>query len=120
MKNFKFFALMAAMTAMFTFSSCSDDFDLDAYFVTEFDEYEVDEIIYFNNKSDRAETYWWEFGDGYYSDRENPEHAFSAPGTYEVWLTIENDDESDDFKKVFYIRPKSVNTQQDDTIDEQQ
>ena len=120
MKKFRFFALMAAMSAMFGLTSCHDDFNLDAYFETEYDEYEVDEIIYFNNKSDRAESYWWEFGDGYYSDRENPEHSFSAPGTYEVWLTIENDDESDDFRKVFYIHPKTVKDQAPETQPETQ
>lgn len=120
MKKFKFFALMAALTAMFALSSCEDDFDLDACFETEYDEYEVDEIIYFHNLSRHAESYYWEFGDGYFSDREHPEHYFTEPGTYEVWLNAYNDDESDDFKKVIHIHQKRVNQSEPDTQPESQ
>ncbi len=120
MKNFKFFALMAAMSAMFAFSSCSDDFDLDAYFVTEFDEYEVGEIIYFDNYSRNAESCYWDFGDRYYTDLWEPEHYYTEPGTYTVWLTVYEDEEEDDFKKVIRIYPKRVDTSQDETTDEQQ
>ena len=120
MKKIKLLVVMAAVAAMFSLSSCHESFKLDAFFETDYDEYEVDEIIYFNNKSDRAESYWWEFGDGYYSDREHPEHSYAEPGTYTVYLTIENDDESDDFKKVFYIHPKSVKEPQPESQPEPQ
>ncbi len=34
--------------------------------------------------------YQWDFGNGSSSDLKNPEHAFAAPGTYSVRLTVRN------------------------------
>ena len=35
-------------------------------------------------------TYLWDFGDGTYSTLENPEHIYTASGTYNVLLTVTN------------------------------
>lgn len=35
-------------------------------------------------------TYYWNFGDGYYSSLANPSHQYAADGTYTVCLTISN------------------------------
>jgi PKD repeat protein len=36
-------------------------------------------------------TYWnWSFGDGYYSELQNPIHTYTAPGTFTVSLTAAN------------------------------
>lgn len=108
----KFLFMLMAIVAIFAMPSCDDSHDLDAYFTTEYDEYEVGEVIYFENQSSHAESYYWEFDDGYFSDRANPEHYYTEPGTYTIWLTVYCDDESDDFKKVIRIYPKSINETQ--------
>jgi photosystem II stability/assembly factor-like uncharacterized protein len=52
------------------------DFDFDIFYFS----------IYFHNQSFCANKFWWNFGDGYYSDLENPWHMYSLPGIYEVCL----------------------------------
>ncbi|MCB9040097.1 MAG: PKD domain-containing protein [Lewinellaceae bacterium] len=44
----------------------------------------------FTNLSTLATSYAWDFGDGAGSNEENPVHAFSTPGTYEVTLLASN------------------------------
>lgn len=43
--------------------------------------------VQFINRSQGADTYFWEFGDGTSSHRENPEHTYLAGGAYVVALT---------------------------------
>lgn len=47
---------------------------------------ETDEIIDFTNTSLRANSFDWDFGDGYYSSIIDPSHSYSDPGVYEVSL----------------------------------
>lgn len=48
-----------------------------------------DDTIQFTGGSDHnISEYWWDFGDGYYSDVEEPVHCYYEPGIYEVTLTI--------------------------------
>lgn len=50
--------------------------------------YEMNDLsAYFTNGSDCANAFWWDFGDGYYSDLENPWHMYDSAGTYQVCLT---------------------------------
>jgi peptidyl-prolyl cis-trans isomerase B (cyclophilin B) len=42
--------------------------------------------IKFENKSEKAEAYEWDFGDGNFSSDENPSHEYSASGNYLVTL----------------------------------
>lgn len=42
--------------------------------------------VYFQNKSICANQYWWDFGDGFYSDDIDPLHFYNEPGTYTVCL----------------------------------
>ncbi|MFT4680677.1 MAG: PKD repeat protein [Granulosicoccus sp.] len=44
----------------------------------------------FANHSEKADTYYWDFGDGVTSFDKNPAHDFSTPGNYEVSLTCSN------------------------------
>lgn len=51
--------------------------------------------IHFNNTSESLNdiiSYQWIFGDGHNGDGENPNHTYSAPGTYNVCLIIEDNE----------------------------
>ncbi len=37
-------------------------------------------------------AYWWDFGDGYTSTAANPSHVYASGGTYEVSLTVTDED----------------------------
>ncbi len=50
----------------------------------------VGESILFINGSIDAVSYSWDFGDGSTSVDESPEHAYAAPGSYDVVLTASN------------------------------
>jgi PKD repeat protein len=52
---------------------------------------DVDEVIWFTNQSTEATSYQWEFGDGTTSTQENPTHAYSTEGIFNVELTAKND-----------------------------
>ncbi len=43
--------------------------------------------VTFNNISDHAQSYIWDFGDGNTDTAANPVHTYTASGTYEVMLT---------------------------------
>lgn len=43
--------------------------------------------VRFSNKSENADTYLWDFGDGQTSTDENPEHTYTEAGGYNVTLT---------------------------------
>jgi len=70
----------------FLLSSC--ELDTEAYFSATPGDPVVGEIVYFNNESENAVRFNWDFGDGYGSDEPNPAHSFNASGTYEVKLKV--------------------------------
>lgn len=49
-------------------------------------ELNIDEEILFNNESENAESYTWDFGDGTKSSEKNPTKIYTAPGAYVVSL----------------------------------
>ncbi|HPR28846.1 MAG TPA: PKD domain-containing protein [Chitinophagales bacterium] len=53
--------------------------------------------VLFNNNSLFADTYAWDFGDGYSSTIEDPVHTYADPGVYNVCLTASNDLSTDEF-----------------------
>lgn len=47
-------------------------------------------VIDFENLSDGATSYFWQFGDGETSMEENPEHTYPGDGNYKVILIVSN------------------------------
>lgn len=46
----------------------------------------IDETIYFTNQTNLANSFLWDFGDGTFSQIENPNHKYSSSGNYIVKL----------------------------------
>jgi len=47
--------------------------------------------INFENRSVNGVNYFWEFGDGNTASLSDPEHAYAKPGTYNVQLTVSDE-----------------------------
>jgi PKD repeat protein len=47
--------------------------------------------VYFTDVSLHTSIFFWEFGDGYYSDLQNPLHSYDSAGYYNVCLYIRNE-----------------------------
>jgi acetyl esterase/lipase len=45
----------------------------------------------FTDTSTAGLAWWWDFGDGTFSNLQNPNHTYSTAGTFQVKLYIEND-----------------------------
>lgn len=102
MRKTKLF-LFLALATLFVMPSCEDDGQIHANFSTEYDDYEVGETIFFDNHSTHFDDCYWDFDDGYYSDRFNPEHYYTEAGTYRVKLKVYNDDDSDQCVKTIHV-----------------
>ena len=59
----------------------------------------VGEEVFFTNQSFNAVSFEWKFGDGTYSDEENPIHIYTATGNYQVELKAIS--ESGNYDKAF-------------------
>ena len=60
--------------------------------------------VQFNDTSKSSPTSWyWNFGDGNTSDKQNPVHNYTKNGNYSVSLTVANDGGSDSLTKNNYI-----------------
>lgn len=46
--------------------------------------------VQFANGSYDATTYWWDFGDGFFSNLKNPHHTYNSNGIYIACLTVTN------------------------------
>ena len=47
-------------------------------------------MVQFADSSFEPHSWFWDFGDGFYSDLQNPEHNFGEFGTYYVCETVSN------------------------------
>lgn len=65
--------------------------DVIADFSTEKNEYEIYEAVVFNNLSQNATSYYWDFGDGNHSTDTNPTHLYSREGEYTICLLANKD-----------------------------
>lgn len=75
----------------------------------------LEQSIHFTNQSTAGSSpitsYSWDFGDGNASTQQNPNHVYSAPGTYTVTLTVQASNGQADFElKAAYVtvNPKPV------------
>ena len=60
--------------------------------------------VAFTDTSTGVRTSWvWDFGDGNTSKLQNPEHEYSAVGSYSVTLTVANEEGSNQTQKANYI-----------------
>lgn len=75
------------LSLVFTIILFSCEKTPDASFFCATDEPEVGKEVFFNNNSDNANEYEWDFGDGYTSTARNPVHVYTTTGLYEVKLT---------------------------------
>ncbi|MDA3874927.1 MAG: PKD domain-containing protein [Kiritimatiellae bacterium] len=60
--------------------------------------------VQFTDSSLNATAWEWDFGDGFTSTDQNPEHVYETPGIYTVVLTAQNGADSDVHQKVNYIQ----------------
>jgi PKD repeat protein len=69
--------------------SCHKDPPMpDASFSTDIVDPEVGESVFFYNNSSNADSFEWDFGDGFISNEPNPVHTYNSTGTFEVILTV--------------------------------
>ena len=53
--------------------------------------------------SDSITSWFWNFGDGYESNKQNPVHIYEDPGNYDVSLTINNSNCADTFSRMMKV-----------------
>ena len=64
--------------------------------------------VSFNNNSMYGESYLWDFGDGNYSNQENPEYTYYEAGHFQVKLTVTGPGGQDTFDDFFIdVYPKA-------------
>lgn len=66
---------------------------------------EVGVPVVFANYSQNATGYFWEFGDGATSTEFEPTHIYTAPGSYEIRLTVTGPNGSDMANNVITVTP---------------
>ncbi len=76
------------LTVILPFIIYSCEMSPRAYFSASPGDPVVGEEVWFTNESDNAESFEWDFGDGYISNEVNPAHSFKASGTFTVVLKV--------------------------------
>jgi len=91
----KKFIVLFGLLPVFLFTACSEDEDPVLEDPVAIFNYEINEdnfyLVTFENLSLNATSYSWNFGDGNSSTEENPNHAYTDVGTYDVTLTASNE-----------------------------
>ena len=97
MRTIKSKILACIIVVFFSFMliSCDEDEIVTAAFSVSETDIETGETVTFNNESENAQYYQWDFGDGDVSVDENPTHEYSVAGTYEVTLVAIGNDGAD-------------------------
>ncbi|MEI6434226.1 MAG: PKD domain-containing protein [Bacteroidota bacterium] len=60
-------------------------------------------LVSFTDSSSHADSWFWDFGDGYFSNLQNPMHSYAQQGIYEVCLTVEDSCGSDTVCKTIKV-----------------
>ena len=104
MKKFVKFFLPLFVVAL-ALSSCTKEDPPVANFI-----YTVDVLtVTFENLSEKATSWEWDFGDGATSTEENPVHVYTDGGTFTVSLTAKGEGGSDTFEDEFtLVKPAAV------------
>jgi PKD repeat protein len=66
--------------------------------------------IQFQNASENADTYSWDFGDGNVSQDTNPVHTYATPGSYQVSLTATRGSQTATSTKTITISTYDITT----------
>jgi len=68
--------------------------------------------VNYSDTSTGSLAWWWDFGDGTYSNSQNPNHTYYTAGTYQVKLYVENNIKSwDEITKTVVVNSLSNNQQ---------
>jgi hypothetical protein len=51
---------------------------------------QTEQLVSFRDSSTSPQSWFWDFGDGFYSDLKNPVHYFNEPGTYFICEQVTN------------------------------
>lgn len=89
MKKLSFYLLSLLMVSV-VFFACEDDEETGPKPIARFTptvEETVPYFVSFQNDSENADTYSWDFGDGNTSTEENPTHTYAEKGDFTVTLT---------------------------------
>lgn len=81
-----------------------------AVFLVHQEEDQAPSKVEFINRSEKAESYEWDFGDGNYSVEAEPEHRYRQSGTYEVKLNAIQGKKSRSMEQVVEVKPPSTTT----------
>jgi len=87
---------------IFMLASCAKPL---AKFAIEADDKKAPSKIVFNNSSEKAESYLWDFGDGNTSTEVSPEHKYYLSGKYNVKLIAKKGSKMSETEKAIVIDP---------------
>jgi len=79
----KYTKALLLLSSIVIISSCAKPL---AKFAINADDKRAPSSISFDNQSEKAETYFWDFGDGNTSEEANPEHKYYLSGNYKITL----------------------------------
>lgn len=65
----------------------------------------IEDIVHFQNTSEEASTFEWDFGDGNVSTEVNPSHVYTEQGVFTIHLVASNKDASDETSRDILIIP---------------
>lgn len=96
----RFAALGIAAVLLLAIASCKDEEPVAPDAVVSFDYDATTDVIgqaplnvQFTNRSENAQSYLWDFGDGTTSEEAEPLHVYETGGIYTVVLTVTNEDD---------------------------
>jgi hypothetical protein len=60
-------------------------------------------VVTFSDSSAHASSWWWDFGDGFFSNIQNPVHTYAANGIYQVCLKVQDSCGYDSICKIVHV-----------------